>query len=167
MLSREERFRLRLEEGYVSGSVSRRRDDLQRGLSETDLIEGIHVGVDRGHGPDLHSVDARSHLTGIDQEGILAREDERYAVLPAQVLDSQCVVEMAVCIDGSDGFQLVLCDEPVQRGILFGVAVAGIDDDTLLGVVPDHIGILTDGVEGQTGDFHTEMRCVFFIKVQI
>ena len=61
---------------------------------------------------------------------------------------------MAVSVDRQDGFQAVFGDEVVQRGVLAGIAVPGVDDGALFRVVPDDVGVFLYRVELQAGYFH-------------
>ena len=94
----------------------------------------------------------------VQQEAVLAREGEGNAVALLEVSDAQRMVEMAVGVDGHDGFEPVSGDEVVQRGVLARRGVPGVDDDALLRVVPDDIGVLLYGIELQAGCFHGVSR---------
>ena len=72
------------------------------------------------------------------QKTVFGRQGERNAVALLEVADAQRVVEMAVGVDGHHRTQSVLGDEVLQRRVFAVVAVARIDDDRFVGLVPHH-----------------------------
>ncbi len=175
-VAREERLRLRLVERHVSGRVSGRGDDLQRGVAEADFGHGVQVDVGRrGHGADLHAEDLTADRGVLQQETVLAREGEGDAVGRAQPLHAERVVEVAVRIDRHRGPQSVLLEEVAEGGVLAFVGVARVDYGALGRVVPHDVGVFLYRIELETSDFHdfslfvnTEFlraKIVFFARI--
>ena len=155
-VAREERLRLRLVERHVARRVARRGDDAQGRLPEAELGRRVEVDVDLGHRPHGHPEDRAAHRGVLEQEAVLRREGEGDAVLPLEELHAERVVEVAVGVGRQDGVQPVLLDEVAQRRVFAVVAAAGVDDGALVRLVPEDVGILLNGVEGQAGDFHAD-----------
>ena len=151
----------------MAGGVAGGADHAQGGVAETHFGQGVQVEVRRGHRADLHAEDRTARRCVVQQEPVLRREGEGDAVALFEVLDAQRVVEMAVGVDRHDGFQPVLGDEVVQCGIFARVAVSGVDDDALFGVVPDDVGVFLYRIELQAGDFHNDgcFNAVGFAKI--
>ena len=64
------------------------------------------------------------------------------------------MIEMTVGVNRRHGLQPVLVDEVFQGRILLRIAVAGVDDDALLRVVPDDVGVLLYRIENKGRDIH-------------
>ncbi len=133
MAGRQDRFQFRISEG--------------NNVSLFDEFAGHRRRLARWH-PIIFC-----HLRHGLQHGQLAPVDfQLQPPSPFHESVAENVVNMAMCVEQPNGFQVVFTDEFVQLDAFVGLETTGVNDDALLRFIKNDVGIFLKWIEGKNDD---------------